>query len=138
MFEPGYLSELKSIKVTLNGTDTSGERKFIIADDGEVTVPGIPVFRRGDVDRDNTLGLTDVLVLLGYLFLSGDPPGCADAADADDNGLLEITDAYAILGYLYLAADAPPEPGPLICGPDPEASEDDLTACVEAACADAN
>lgn len=78
--------------------------------------------------------LTDVVVFLGQLFLSGDAPACPDAADADDNGKLEITDAVGILGYLFLAQDPPPAPGPIDCGPDPATDSDELEPCASAGC----
>src|SRR5881409_1718424 len=44
-----------------------------------------PKFRRGDVDQDGSLNLTDAIDIFLYLFLGGDMPFCLDAADADDN-----------------------------------------------------
>jgi phosphatidylinositol-3-phosphatase len=113
--------------------DSTGKLQFIETRDGQVAVPGKPIFRRGDVDQDGEVRLLDVVVL-GHLFLTGDLPACPDAADADGNGLLEITDAIAILGYLFLAGEPPPAPGPTTCGPDPSDSGDGLGPC-ESVCA---
>jgi hypothetical protein len=84
-------------------------------------------FRRGDVDLNGALQITDAIKVLGYLFLGSAEPVCQDAADADDNGSLQITDAIRILGYLFVGSAAPPFPGPDQCGPDP--SDDALPAC---------
>ncbi|MBN1443084.1 MAG: VCBS repeat-containing protein [Planctomycetes bacterium] len=88
---------------------------------GVVSVIGAagPRFRRGDVDGNSRVEITDAISLLAYLFLGGATPGCPDAADADDNGSLEITDPIRILGYLFLGSLAPPPPGPDVCGEDP-------------------
>ena len=85
--------------------------------------------RRGDVDGTGVVELTDVINLLGFLFL-GNPANldCFDAADVDDTGVVELTDAIVELGWLFLGNPTDlPAPGPLACGPDPTA--DDLAAC---------
>ena len=64
-------------------------------------------------------------MVLGYLFLGTQAPGCLDSADTDDSGTLEITDAVAILEFLFSGSAVPPPPGPLECGSDP--SPDDLS-----------
>ncbi len=80
---------------------------------------GAADFRRGDVDDNGTLEITDAVVTLGYLF-QGAPTAlvCPDAADADDNGALELTDPIAVLNYLFLGGSDPPAPFPGT-GPDP-------------------
>ncbi len=71
-----------------------------------------PVFVRGDYVADGELNLTDVIVVLSYMFLAGEPGPCADAGDADDSGELDITDAVTILNFLFLAGPQPPLPFP--------------------------
>jgi hypothetical protein len=68
-------------------------------------------FRRGDVNADGRLDLSDALRILGFLFL-GDPPAlaCAASADTDGGGRLDITDAVGLLAHLFLGAVAPAEP----------------------------
>lgn len=85
------------------------------------------VFRRGDVDGNQRIEITDAINLLNFLFLGGAEPPCHDAADADDNGQLQITDPIRILGYLFLGGDPPASPGPDFCGFDP--TPDDLPPC---------
>jgi DNA-binding beta-propeller fold protein YncE len=69
-------------------------------------------FLRGDADENKSVGLTDAIVILEYLFLGGERPVCLDAADADDNGTVAITDAILVLNYLYLAGEDPSSPFP--------------------------
>jgi len=83
-------------------------------------LPARPVFRRGDVDDNGNVEVTDAIRILGYLFLGGDRPSCMETADADNNGNIELTDGIRILGYLFLGGDPPPPPGPDDCGRDPD------------------
>lgn len=78
-----------------------------------------PHFRRGDIDGDGGILITDGVVLLNRLFLGRGELACPDAADADDNGLVNITDGVAVFNFLFLGGSEPAPPGPLICGPDP-------------------
>ncbi len=76
------------------------------------------IFRRADVDGNAAIELTDVLVLLGYLFLSAPPPPCLEAGDANDDGAVDLGDAMGILFYYFQFVPVPPSPGPDRCGPD--------------------
>lgn len=81
-----------------------------------------PVFRRGDVDSDGAVSVTDGMLLLNHLFKGGEAPGCLDAADADDDGALDLTDPLRILQHLFLGGEPPPEPFGE-CGEDPTLDE---------------
>ena len=85
-------------------------------------LPAVPAgdapFRRGDVDADGLLTITDAIRVLGYLFLGGDAPACFDAADTDDDGRLNITDPVYLLDYAFRGGPPPPPPHPT-CGADP-------------------
>jgi hypothetical protein len=89
----------------------------------EVDPRGQP-FYRGDPDGDGRINITDAIFLLNYLFLSGPPPGCREAADPNDDGGINITDAIYLLNYLFLSGPPPADPGPPgeACAPDPEGS----------------
>ena len=69
-------------------------------------------FRRGDTNADGALNLTDPVVVLGHLFLGGEPPGCLEAADSNDDGKLDITDGIYSLNHLFLGGPAPASPFP--------------------------
>jgi hypothetical protein len=85
--------------------------------------PGGRTFIRGDATDDAVLNITDAIVILGYLFASGDQPACLDAADADDNGVINLTDPVYLLDHLFRGGPplAAPYPDP---GRDP--SEDEI------------
>jgi PKD repeat protein len=78
----------------------------------------VATFRRGDVDSNGVVEITDAVKLLGYLFLGGGDPECLEAGDTDDNGVVDITDAVTNLGYQFLGQAPPASPGPITCGPD--------------------
>jgi hypothetical protein len=89
------------------------------------------LFRRGDVTDDGKIDLTDAVAVLLWLFLSGEPPSCLDAADSNHDGRHDLTAAVALLQYLFLGGQAPPAPGPTTCGPALEPS----LGCEESSCA---
>jgi hypothetical protein len=64
------------------------------------TVERQSLFRRGHVDDNNIMNLTDVVVTLAYLFQGG-AIQCLDAADFDDSGDVNLTDALGMLHYLF-------------------------------------
>ena len=67
-------------------------------------------FRRGDVNRDLAIDLSDGIGTLTYLFLGGTTPPCLDAADFDDDGDLNIGDAVSTFNFLFLGGNNPKEP----------------------------
>ncbi|MBI4604971.1 MAG: hypothetical protein HY721_23665 [Planctomycetes bacterium] len=93
----------------------------------EVTVEAGPVpaatFRRGAVNADGSVDISDAIAILFYLFLGGAEPACLDAADVNDDGAVDISDAVRLLGYLFAGLPAPPPPGPAVAGPDPTPDE---------------
>jgi hypothetical protein len=100
--------------------EVSRSRRQAVECSLEVVPPNpTEAFRRGDVDGNGTVELTDVINLLNFLYLGGSAPSCPDAADEDDSGVLELTDVINILGFLYLGGAEPAAPGPFSCGSDP-------------------
>lgn len=79
-------------------------------------VPVLLPFRRGDVNADDFLDVSDGIQVLGYLFAGGagggPAPTCLDALDADDSGVVDIADALRILLHLFDGAPPPPPPFP--------------------------
>jgi hypothetical protein len=87
-------------------------------------------FRRGDVQGDRVIDLSDPLRLLYFLF-QAEAITCPDAADFDDDGVLEISDVIGLLDYLFRGGAAPAAPGPT-CGQDP--TVDSLAECSASGC----
>jgi hypothetical protein len=102
----------------------------------DIEVSGEPLprelFRRGDVDGDGQVNITDPINALGFFFLGAATPACLDSVDADDSGETNITDAIVMLQFLFLGAADPAPPGPETCGQD--VAEDSFAECVYESC----
>ncbi len=68
-----------------------------------------PVFRRGDLNLDASVDISDVIGILFHLF-NGRPIRCADAVDVDDDENLNVTDALFLLNHLFASGPVPPPP----------------------------
>ncbi len=77
-----------------------------------------PDFRRGLINGDEVLDLSDPVFLLNFLFLGGERPSCLNAVDVNDDGSMDLSDAVSIFSYLFLGG-APPSPPHPACGQDP-------------------
>ena len=105
-------------RTDLEGPDSySGASR--IPGGGVVPPPEGAIFRRGDVDGNGTVELTDAVFILGYLFQGQGAPGCLETADSDDNGQVDISDAIRLLGWLFLGGEPLSAPGSEECGRDP-------------------
>ncbi|MFN0057119.1 MAG: PKD domain-containing protein [Planctomycetota bacterium] len=82
------------------------------------TFPPPLLFLRGDFNQTVTLEITDAINMLDYLFQSGNPPNCADAADVNDSGALDVSDVIYLLSFLFAGGEYPPFPFPS-AGMDP-------------------
>ena len=67
-------------------------------------------FRRGDVNADGELSISDALALRRWLFLCEAGPPCRDTADVNDDGVVNLVDTIYILGSLFLDGAPPSEP----------------------------
>ena len=70
-------------------------------------LPQNPGFVRGQVAGNANLGITDALVILGYLFLDAAAPNCLSAADANDDGQVSLNDPLVILNYAFTGGVPP-------------------------------
>ncbi len=86
-------------------------------------------FRRGDVDANSVVEISDAITLLNYLFRGEREPQCIDAADANDSGSINVTDAITILLNLFRGTSLP-EPR-ANCDEDPTA---DTISCLQSTC----
>jgi hypothetical protein len=65
-------------------------------------VEGAAAPRRGDVDEDGSVNISDPIRLLAFLFLTGPAPPCDPVADASADGRVDISDPIRILNFLFL------------------------------------
>jgi hypothetical protein len=82
---------------------------------------GAVEFSRGDVSADGFFDLTDVVVLILYLYYGGDTPLCLRAADANDSAAVDQADIVTIMFSQFRGTGPLPPPYPS-CGPDPSDS----------------
>lgn len=59
------------------------------------------LFRRGDVNLDSSVDISDGIFVLNFLFSGGEDIACEDSADVDDGGDIDITDAVALFTFLF-------------------------------------
>jgi hypothetical protein len=77
-----------------------------------------PSFRRGRINRDLEINMSDAVSHFGCLFTGEDSCAeCLDARDVNDDGGADISDGIALLGWLFLGTRAPAEPF-TACGQD--------------------
>ena len=87
-------------------------------------------FRRGEVNGDGSLDVSDPVCLLSYLFVGEGPcsrPPCLDALDANDDGSIEISDPIVLLSFLFRGGP-PPAPPFEECGDDPTLDGNDCAS----------
>jgi hypothetical protein len=72
-------------------------------------------FRRGLINGDGRIDISDAIFLFGYLFLGGAPPACMAAANINGDGRVDLSDAIWLLSWIFRGGSPPPEPF-LQCG----------------------
>ena len=77
-------------------------------------------FRRGDVNIDSSVDVSDALGIFNWLFLGGAGTPCENAADSNKDLSIDLTDGVHILSYLFMGGSPPAPPGPEECGVDPD------------------
>jgi hypothetical protein len=97
----GLRSSSPCIGTGLGGTDM-----------GAIPFDGSAQFIRMDADGNGTVNVTDAIQVLDFLFRSGAPPACMDAADSNDDGGVDISDPISVLFYLFRGGITPPAPFP--------------------------
>ena len=95
-----------------------------------MNLSGTPTFRRGDINGDNQVDLSDAISGLGVLFRGTSAVDCEDARDTNDDGQFDISDAIRILSLLFGGSPPLPPPG-TSCGVDPTM---DGLGCLSVSC----
>ncbi len=79
---------------------------------GIVVIDEIDIVKRGDVNNDGAVNVSDIVALNNYLYSGAEEPPCVNQADVDDNGLLDLSDSVYLSQFLYSGGVEPPAPGP--------------------------
>jgi hypothetical protein len=91
-------------------TDLGPYTVQVLASDGQdtgiVTLP-VQVFQKGDLNRDGTLGPSDVVLLMNCIFSNVPPPAGAGTCDMDGGGP-STSDVVALLNATFLSDPLPP------------------------------
>ncbi|MGE3424731.1 MAG: FG-GAP-like repeat-containing protein [Dehalococcoidia bacterium] len=66
-------------------------------------------FRRGDVNGDGSVNISDVVSAARFLS-GGEEPVCASASDLDSDGRAQLPDLVTLVGYLFAGWAPPPAP----------------------------
>ena len=66
----------------------------------------------GNVDRNNSVDVADVMYLVAYLFQGGPPPQCPDEANMDGVGGINVADVLFLVEYLFKGGPLLPCPSP--------------------------
>ncbi len=72
----------------------------------EMTILVGPLFC-GDNTNDSSLDVSDVIMLLGYLYKAGAPPEPLCKGDANCDGVVDVGDVVHLLNYLFKYGSAP-------------------------------
>ena len=119
------------VQIRIEAADTSDPPRVMVPFEYSFATRVPP--RRGDINADRSIDISDAISLLLYLFAGGDAPVCDDIADVDDNGRPELTDAVALLTYLFRGGPAPVPLNPAeleACGGEGKAEEFTLASPV--------
>lgn len=89
------------------------------------------ILKRGDVNDDGLVDVSDPIALNNYLFIGEFRPGCYDACDVNDDSLIDSSDVIFLLNYTFLGGEIPASPFPY-CGLD--LTPDSLTCNYSLSC----
>jgi predicted alpha-1,6-mannanase (GH76 family) len=99
-----------TISVLLDASQ--GSSNFLNLDHLRLHRPETP-FIRGDPNADGLEDLSDVLTILGHLFLASPASlDCERSAELNGDGAVDLSDALYLLFHLYGAGPAPGQPFP--------------------------
>ena len=90
-------------------------------------IPEVSIMR-GDISGDGVIDLTDQIILLDFLYVTGKPISCMKAADVNDDGEVDLTDCVIALRFLYVGDTNTPCTSFGVCCPD---ETPDLLTCEE-------
>ncbi|MEM7235377.1 MAG: dockerin type I repeat-containing protein, partial [Planctomycetota bacterium] len=76
-------------------------------------------YRRGDVNDDGNVDVSDAVSMFLWLFAGAEAPDCLAAANTNGDGRHDLSDGIYVLAHLFRGGAEPPSPGPVDCGTAP-------------------
>jgi predicted outer membrane repeat protein len=61
----------------------------------------------GDVDHSEGVDIDDVVYLVNYIFMDGEPPAPMEVGDVDCSGSVDIDDVVWLIAYIFSGGNAP-------------------------------
>lgn len=66
-----------------------------------------PPFTEGDTNNDGSINIADAILILNWLFASGEPPHCFETANVNGDKLTNLADPIYLLNYLFTGGEPP-------------------------------
>jgi hypothetical protein len=101
-----------------NGGPTDGNNVLVVKQqsvptamqNGRIDFIDAPLFRRGLINDDTRLDISDGIVMLGYMFLGDAEPKCMLAADVNADNRVDLSDAIYMFNYMFNGGPKPRDP----------------------------
>jgi hypothetical protein len=61
----------------------------------------------GDADGSEAVNVSDAVMIVNYIFISGPAPDPIEAADTNCDAAVNVSDAVKIINYIFIGGDAP-------------------------------
>ncbi len=62
---------------------------------------------RGDLDRKDSVDISDLIFIVNFIFTNGDAPSCVLSADLDNSGATDVTDLIYMVDFIFLEGPIP-------------------------------
>jgi len=75
--------------------------------DADVYLVKVAPYQRGDINRDGSIDIVDIVLLINYLFRDGPAPDPLQAGDVNCDTLIGLVDVIYLINYLFRGGPPP-------------------------------